>query len=98
MRHTCRVSTVVAISVSSQSKTITVSPSTGPSLAPALATGSALTGDAGGELGGVSGATLLALVFVPSGFLLLHRLGMRCPLKQQPDQQQQQQQPAAAGV
>ena len=57
MRHTCRVSTVVAISVSSQSKTITVSPCTGPPLCPLLATGSALTGDAGGEEGGVSGAT-----------------------------------------
>jgi multidrug efflux pump subunit AcrB len=31
--------------------------------------------------GGVAGATLLALVFVPAGFLILIRLGMTCPLR-----------------
>jgi len=31
--------------------------------------------------GGVAGATLLALTFVPAAFLLLHRLGMRCPVR-----------------
>jgi multidrug efflux pump subunit AcrB len=31
--------------------------------------------------GGVAGATLLALCFVPASFLLLHGLGMRCPLR-----------------
>jgi hypothetical protein len=56
-RRTCRVSTVVAISVSSQSKTITVSPSTAPlSASVLLIAGSTFTGEAGGELGGVSGA------------------------------------------
>ena len=55
-RRTCRVSTVVAISVSSQSKTITVSPSTARPSVSALFAGSAFTGEAGGELGGVSGA------------------------------------------
>jgi multidrug efflux pump len=32
--------------------------------------------------GGVAGATLLALTFVPCAFLVLVRLGMRCPLRQ----------------
>lgn len=49
------MSTVVAISVSSQSKTITVSP---PTMPPSASdTGSVFVGEAGGELGGVSGAT-----------------------------------------
>ena len=64
-RHTCRVSTVVAISVSSQSKTTTVSPSTSPASASALSAGSALTGEAGGEAGGVGGARLCSHGSVP---------------------------------